>query len=72
MGINWRRIIIMTFPSLLRLAEASALNGLSKEYLSKLRRNGVLKTYTLQGGDKGSPRYKIFRDHLLEHTGLKK
>ncbi len=60
----------MTYPPLLSLSEAAELTGLSKEYLTKLRRNGVLKTYRLQGGDKGSPRYKIFRDHLLLHTGL--
>ncbi len=62
---------VSSYPPLLSLSEASELTGLSKEYLTKLRRNGVLKTYTLQGGDKGSPRYKIFRDHLLEHTGLR-
>jgi excisionase family DNA binding protein len=61
---------VANYPPLLSLSEAAELTGLSKEYLTKLRRNGVLKTYTLQGGDKGSPRYKIFRDHLLKHTGL--
>jgi len=48
------------------LSEAAELTGLTKKYIAKLRRVGVIKTYQMLGG-----RHKYHRDDLLNHVGIK-
>jgi hypothetical protein len=45
--------------------------GVSKEYLTKIRRAGIIDVYEMQGGtDAGRPKYKFYRDELKKHFGL--
>ena len=59
------------YPPLLSLSEATAMLGVSKEYLTKIRRAGIIDVYEMQGGtDSGRPKYKFYRDELKKHFGL--
>lgn len=52
-------------PLLLTLSEAVELTGLGRKYIQKLRRAGVIKTYTTLGG-----KHKYNRKDLLRHVGI--
>lgn len=56
----------MKVPLLLSLSQAATLTGLSRKYIQKLRRAGVIKTYETLGG-----KHKYLRDDLLSHVGIK-
>jgi hypothetical protein len=59
------------YPPLLSLSEATTMLGVSKEYLTKIRRAGIIDVYEMQGGtDSGRPKYKFYRDELKKHFGL--
>ena len=59
------------YPPLLSLSEATTMLGVSKEYLTKIRKAGIVKVYEMKGGsEEGRPKYKFYRDDLNEHFGL--
>lgn len=59
------------YPPLLSLSQAVGMLGVSKEYLTKIRKAGIVKVYEMKGGtDDGRPKYKFYRDDLKTHFGL--